>query len=87
MITNFHKSFMKSYGKLSPKLKQKTDLVVRNFRRNPFDILLRNHALSGKMNSKRAISVTGNICIVFEEHGDYVLVVMLDVGAHGKVYG
>lgn len=78
---------MKSYGKLSPKLKQRVDLVVRNFRNNPRDISLRNHALSGGMNGRRAISVTGDIRIIFEEHSNYVLVVMLDVGTHGRVYG
>lgn len=78
---------MKSYGKLSPKLKQKTDLVVRSFRNNPRNASLRNHALSGKMNGRRAISVTGDIRIVFEEYSNYVLVVMLDVGTHGQVYG
>lgn len=87
MIIDFHKSFMKSYGKLSPKLKQKTDLVVRSFRNNPRDVSLRNHALSGKMDGRRAISVTGDIRIIFEEYDDYVLVVMLDVGTHGQVYG
>lgn len=87
MIVTLHKKFDKSYSKLSPKLKQKVSLVVLNFKKNPFDPSLRNHVLSGKMDGRRAISVTGDIRIIFEEHGNYVLVVMLDVGTHGQVYG
>jgi addiction module RelE/StbE family toxin len=86
MIIRLHKKFDKSYKKLSSKLKQKVDFTMINFRRNPHDILLRNHPLSGKMNGKRAISVTGNIRIIFEEYDNYVLVIMLDVGTHGQVY-
>ena len=39
------------------------------------------------MKNKRAISVTGNIRIIFKEFEDYTLVVMLDVGNHPHVYG
>jgi len=86
MIINFHKKFAKSYKKLSPKLKQKVDLVIRNFRGDPHDISLKNHSLHGEINSRRAISVTGDIRIIFEEHNNYILVIMLDIGTHNQVY-
>jgi addiction module RelE/StbE family toxin len=87
MIIKFHKDFVKSYKKLSPKLKQRVDLVIFGFRKNPLDPVLKNHALKGEMGGKHAISVTGNIRILFEEHGDYLLVIMLDVGTHSQIYG
>jgi len=82
-----HKIFKRRYKRLDKFSRKRVDLSIEKFYRDPFDPSLRNHALSGKMNGKRAISVTGDIRIVFEEHDNYVLIVMLDIGAHGRVYG
>lgn len=38
------------------------------------------------MLGKRAISVMGDMRIIFEEFNDYTLVLMLDVGTHNQVY-
>ena len=87
MKIRFQKSFEKRYSKLTPKLKGKVDETIHLFRVNPLDPILENHALKGVLQGKRAISVTGNIRIVFEEYEDYTLVLMLDVGTHPQVYG
>lgn len=81
-----HKKFKKQYQKLPPVLKKKTDITLRLFAKNPFDIALKNHSLSGRLNGKRAISVTGNLRIIFEEYHDYTVVLMLTVGTHPQVY-
>lgn len=86
MIINFHKDFAKSYKRLYPKLKVKVDVIVGKFRNNPRDISLKNHALKGGMSGRRAISVTGDMRIIFEEYDNYVLVIMLDVGTHNQIY-
>ncbi len=82
-----HKIFKRRYKRLDKFSRKRVDSSIEKLYRDPFDPSLRNHALSGKMHGKRSISVTGDIRIIFEEHGDYVLVVMLDVGTHGQVYG
>jgi len=87
MKIRFQKSFEKRYSKLTSKLKNKVDEVIHLFRVNPFDPILENHFLKGAMQGKRAISVTGNIRIIFEEYENYTLVLMLDVGTHPQVYG
>ncbi len=87
MKIQFQKFFEKRYSKLTPKLKEKVDKVIQKFKVNPFDPVLGNHSLKGSMRSKRAISVTGNVRIIFEEYEDYTLVLMLDVGTHPQVYG
>jgi addiction module RelE/StbE family toxin len=87
MIIDFHRKFKKSYKKLDKNMKTKVDLAIHKFRDDPFDKTLKNHALSKKMEGKRAFSVSGNVRIVFEEYDDYVLVIMLDVGTHSQVYG
>lgn len=81
-----HKSFKKSYRKLEKNIRDKVDFTIEKFFNNPFDPLLRNHELKGKLAGKRSISVTGDIRIIFEEYDNYVLVIMLDVGTHNQVY-
>lgn len=60
--------------------------MLRKFERDPFDPILKNHALTGKFLGQRAFSVTGDIRIVFEEYNNYILVLVLDVGTHNQVY-
>ncbi len=86
MIIDFHKDFQKRYRKLNQKIKIKVDDAIKKFRGDPFGITLRNHALTGQMHGKRAFWVTGDIRIIFEEHDNYIVVIMLDVGTHNQVY-
>jgi addiction module RelE/StbE family toxin len=81
-----HKSFKKKYSKLDEFLKAKVNLAIETFFKDPFNLSLKNHALKGSLYGKRAISVTGDIRIIFEEYNNYVLVIMLDVGTHSQVY-
>ena len=69
------------------KLREKVINTVKRFQINPTDPILRNHPLKGGMSGKRAISVTGDVRIIFEEYDNYVLVIMLDLGTHAQVYG
>jgi addiction module RelE/StbE family toxin len=82
-----HKNFKKKYKKLPQGIKTKVNLAIKKFSSNPLDPSLKNHSLRGGMSGKRAISVTGDVRIIFEECDGYVLVVMLDVGTHAQVYG
>ena len=87
MIVELHRDFKKQLRKLSPKLQARVYEVLELFERNPFARELENHPLSGKMRSKRAISVTGSYRIIFIEERNYYYVLMLDVGTHPQVYG
>lgn len=86
MKIRYHKKFEKRFGKLSPSLRNKTLAAIEKFAHNPIDATLKNHKLTGKLEGKRAFSVTGDYRVVFQEHQDYVLVIMLDVGTHAQVY-
>ncbi len=86
MRIEFQKSFDKRYAKLTPKLKEKIDGAIKKFKRDPFDPILKNHSLKGSMIGKRSFSVTGDMRVIFEEHENYTLVLMLDVGTHNQVY-
>ncbi|MBT4384856.1 type II toxin-antitoxin system mRNA interferase toxin, RelE/StbE family [Candidatus Peregrinibacteria bacterium] len=87
MKIDYHKSFQKAFKRLDRKLQNKVIERIRLFQSDVNYPLLKNHALIGSMKGKRAISVTGNVRIIFEEYEDYTLVVMLDVGGHSQVYG
>lgn len=86
MQIQYHRQFEKRFAKLQPQIKQKVTATIQQFSKNPFDPKLRNHALVGRLAGQRAISVMGDMRIIFEEHDNYVLVVMLDVGTHNQVY-
>lgn len=86
MRIKYHKRFEKRFAKLQPDIKNKIIHTIAKFSKNPLDPKLRNHHLTGKLNGLRAISVTGDVRIIFQEHNNYVLVVMLDVGTHNQVY-
>ncbi|MBT3817633.1 MAG: type II toxin-antitoxin system mRNA interferase toxin, RelE/StbE family [Candidatus Magasanikbacteria bacterium] len=86
MIIHFHKKFSKQYKRLDNRIQKKIDRVVSTFRIDPFNASLKNHKLSGVMKDKRAISVNGDIRIIFQEFEDYTLVIMFSVGGHERVY-
>lgn len=86
MIIRYHRLFEKRYRKLSPELQRKVDSAVGIFVRAPFAPRLRNHGLIGVLLGKRAISVTGDVRIIYEMEGDHLLVLFLDVGTHTQVY-
>lgn len=86
MQIQYHRQFEKRFAKLQPQIKKKVITAIQQFAKNPFDPKLRNHALTGRLAGLRAISVMGDLRIIFEEHDHYVLVIMLDVGTHNQVY-
>ncbi|MFH1632186.1 MAG: type II toxin-antitoxin system mRNA interferase toxin, RelE/StbE family [bacterium] len=82
----YHKKFEKQYSKLPEALKDKTRLTIATFVQDPHDKILRNHALKGRMQGLRAISVTGSVRIVLKEENSYTLVIFLSLGGHDRVY-
>ena len=87
MRIRYHKKFIKRFKKLSPTLRKRVVSSIRKFTKDPFDKTLHNHLLAGDLLGKRAFSVTGDLRVIFEEHDNYVVVIMLDVGTHSQVYG
>lgn len=86
MIIEFHKNFDKNYQKLTKKIQKKVDDSLLKFTQDPFYKTLKNHALRGRMQTKRAFWVTGDVRVIFEEKNNYYIVMMLNVGKHNQVY-
>ncbi len=82
----FSKGFAKNYKKFLLNEKNRIDGIVEIFKNNPFDPILKNHALKGSMQGKRSISSGGDIRIIFEVEGDYIRVLFLTVGSHSEIY-
>lgn len=87
MRINYSKKFQKAFLRLDKVRREKVLQAIQIFQLDPFHKTLRNHVLKGHLSGKRAISVAFDVRIIFEEHGDYTLVLMLDVGTHNQVYG
>lgn len=86
MNVRFHKNFVKSYKKRSPKIQQATDKKLRLFAENPFSSMLENHPLIGKFTGYRSINITGDFRAIYKEiMRDTVIFVLL--GTHSELYG
>jgi addiction module RelE/StbE family toxin len=83
----FRKRFQKNFDRLPEKIQHKTRETLALFVLDPTDSTLKNHALSGRLIGQRAISVTGDYRIIFEQKDDYFLVIIIDVGRHATIYG
>lgn len=86
MDIRFARRFTRKFSKLPKPLQRDVTAVVERFTVNPFDPILHNHALHGRMHGLRACSVGGDLRIIFQEYRGYVLVIMLDIGTHERVY-
>lgn len=86
MKIRFQKSFKKDFVKLTPKQKFQVEKRIQEFIQNPYNPILKNHALHGKMKTERSISAGGDLRIIFREKDDYVVVIFIHVGSHNQVY-
>lgn len=88
MNIEFHPNFTKAYKKRirhNKKLaKQTTDRILL-FKKNPQNLLLKNHKLKGSKNNYKSFSITGDIRIVYLEK-DENTVIFYDIGTHNQVY-
>ena len=85
MIIQTTKSFDKQFVKLAAKnqLRFKEKLAV--FVGNPFDELLRNHALKGTYLGYRSIDITGDVRALYTVKGDTVIIFGF-IGTHAQLY-
>ncbi len=78
-------SFKKSFKKKDKFIQEKAVERIELFRKDPFNIVLNNHALQGKHENKRSFNVTGDYRILFYYFNKNT-VVLFDVGTHTELY-
>ena len=88
MKAYFTNNFKKAYAKriqrnknLGKRFEQRYDLFVDDL---SYEVL-KDHALSGKLQGHRAFSVTGDIRVVYYVHED--IAYFVDIGTHNQIYG
>lgn len=86
MRVRFARRFTRKFTKLPRPLQHDVTAAMERFTANPLDPTLHNHALHGRMHGLRAFSAGGDLRIIFQEYRGYVLVVVLDIGTHERVY-
>lgn len=86
MNVNFHKRFIKSYAKLSVKLRRAVDEKLEIFEKNPFFRELNNHALTGRYQGYRSVDITGDYRAIYQPVSKNE-VLFVKVGTHSKLYG
>lgn len=86
MKIRFQKRFQKQYKKLPHTIQAKAHKITKIFKKDPTSPILRNHALKGEMAGMRAISVSGDVRIIFVEEGNYKKVIFVSIGTHNQVY-
>ncbi len=86
MRVHYHRRFDKHFCKLPLKIQQKTIEKIALFIDNPFSPLLNNHALSGRQEGMRSISITGDFRAIYDpvSASDALFV---DIGTHSQLYG
>ncbi len=78
-VRNYQKRVLKDR-----KLHELYKKVLTIFLKNPQDPIIKNHALRGKMDSKKAFSVDDDCRVLYKEEKDRYL--FLDIGKHDEVY-
>ena len=79
-------SFTKDYKNLSNSDKEVVDECLKLFVLNPFNPILQNHSLRGKLKGSFAIKVKYDLRVIYKKEKDFVLVILVAVGKHSDVY-
>lgn len=85
MVIETTKAFDKQYAKLNIKIKTAFKNQVEVFKSNPFDKVLRNHALKGKYLGYRSMDVTGDVRALYTTQGDTIIIFGF-IGTHSQLY-
>ncbi len=80
---SFIKIFKKRFSHRE-KIQKKFDERIKKFVENPYNPVLSNHALTGKLKGYRAFSITGDIKVVYYAYNNTAYLV--DIGTHNQVY-
>ena len=81
----YTKDFYKSLKKKDKFIQEKARERIRLFREDPFNFLLKNHALTGEYENIRSFNVTGDYRILFH-YLNKNTVVFSDIGTHPELY-
>lgn len=88
MKVEFTHDFIKNYKKRFSSqlnLQKRFEERLKKFTDNPDEVILAEHALSGKLERFRAFSINGDVRVIYYIYKDTAYFV--DIGTHNQVYG
>lgn len=85
MIIVRTKYFSKVAIKLPSSVKCALAERLQLFMKDPFNVILNNHALSGDRKPYRSINITGDYRLVYEQY-DEETVRLIDIDTHSNLY-
>lgn len=81
----FTKSFTKQFKALRENQKSRFYERLELFQNNPYDRLLRDHALKGKYVGYRSLDVEGDLRALYRTDGG-VIIIFAFIGTHSQLY-
>jgi addiction module RelE/StbE family toxin len=90
MKISYGKKFSKQYAKAPAQIKNSFTQKIRLFLENPYNPILNNHVLTGKLHGQRSINITGDWRAIYKEFksedGEIRIIFEL-LGTHSELYG
>ncbi len=81
----FHKDFKKQYRKLDKNIQNKFNEILALFMNNPFNPILKNHALHGPYKEFRSINISGDIRAIYKIINNNIAH-FIYIGTHSELY-
>lgn len=86
MIIIYNRGFEKALLKMPKKIQTAFKERVSLFIISPYERVLNNHRLNGRLMNYKSINITGDYRLIFEEI-DTNTVRLIDIGTHSELYG
>jgi len=89
MIIQYSPAFLEKAKKLNVRIYKNLKVQILIFSKNPYDLILRNHALRGKWEGYRSIDITTDWRALYEEikTGSETIAYFSYIGTHKDLYG
>lgn len=84
MQINFTREFAKQKDKASIKVQKALNSKLQLFIKNPYNRILNNHSLKGKLKLYRSIDITGDWRAWYKNEGEIIWFVA--IGTHSQLY-
>lgn len=84
MDAYLHRSFLKKFKRLPPKIKDRFGERLELFLEKPTDSALNNHAVEKAFPDCRSINITGDYRAIFKIEGGTAI--FITIGTHSELY-
>jgi len=79
-----NKKFEKMFKKCPPEIQRQLIERLKLFRNNPYNPILNNHCLSGKLKGLYSINISGDWRIIYKKEGENII--LAAIGTHSQLY-